>query len=124
MVKSKEFSIEACKAYHLRCYDAFGYEFWSSAICARVIYLMPIALDAVAVVGQRRGQAFLDFFGEVMTGVRPKSDFAQPLLLAEITIELVRQIVIQYVLRYPPAVPDIGQRIVDSYAGKKTGKFA
>ena len=124
MVKANDLSIESCRAYHLRCYDAFGYEFWSSAICARVIYLMPIALDAVAVVGRRRGQAFLDFFGEVMTGVRPKSDFAQPLLLAEITIELVRQIVIQYVLRYPPAVPDIGQRIVDSYAGKKTGKFA
>jgi len=94
-------------------------------MCARVIYSLPIAVDAVAVVGQRRGQAFLDFFGEVMTGVRPKSDFAQPLLLAEIGIELLRQIFIQYIMRYPPLVPqDIGQSVVDANAGKKTGTFA
>ena len=122
---NNNFSIEACEAYHLRCYDAFGFEFWSSSLCARLIYLMPIAVDAVAVVGQRRGQEFLDFFGEVMTGVRPKSDFAQPLLLAEITVELVRQFFIQYVMRYPPLVPqDIGKEVVDANASKKTGKFA
>ena len=40
----------------LRCYDAFGYEFFSSSMCARVIYALPLALDAVAVVGARRGQ--------------------------------------------------------------------
>lgn len=119
------FSVAACEAYHLRCYDAFGFEFWSSSLCARLIYQMPIAIDAVAVVGQRRGQAFLDFFGEVMTGVRPKSDFAQPLLLFEITIELLRQIFIQYVMCYPPLVPqDIGKEIVDANATKKTGNFA
>ena len=125
MISNGNFSIEACEAYHLRCYDAFGYEFWSSSLCARLIYALPISVDAVAVVGQRRGQAFLDFFGEVMTGVRPKSDFAQPLLLAEIAIEFVRQIFIQYVLRYPPLVPqDIGRQSVDANAFKKTGNFA
>lgn len=121
--------IEACNfsmsssgtAYERRIYDAFGYEFWSSAVCARVIYYMPIALDAVAVVGQRRGQAFLDFFGECMTGVRPKSDFVtDPQLLVELSVELVRQLWIQYVLRRPPKVPqDIGQKVVDSHYASK-----
>ena len=123
MIKANDLSIESCRAYHLRCYDAFGYEFWSSSICAKLIYWMPVALDAITVVGQRRGQAFLDFFGEVMTGVRPKSEFAQPALLMEITAEIVRQFFIQYVLRYPSTVPSIGEDIVNTYAGKKKGKF-
>lgn len=90
----------------LRCYDKFGYEFWSSNLVAKLIYNMPIILDAVAVVGQRRGQAFLDFFGEVMTGVRPKSDFAEPQLVIEVTFEILRQMFIQYVLRVQPLIPD------------------
>ena len=118
--QKNNFSLEAGRAYELRCYDAFLYEFWSSAICARLIYSLPIAIDAVAVVGQKRGQAFLDFFGECMTGVRPKSDFAQPLLLLEITIEMIRQFFIQYIFCYPPLVPPhIGMNIVNKQIPRK-----
>ena len=113
------FTEQAMKAYEVRCYDVFGYEFWSSSLCAKVIYHLPIALDAVAVVGQRRGQPFLDFFGEVMTGVRPKSDVCQPGLLLDITLELVRQVFIQYILRASPLVPsDIGEEVVRKHAKK------
>ena len=66
MFTTSNFSLQAGEAYSLRCYDAFGYEFWSSSLCARIIHAMPIAIDAVAVVGARRGQAFLDFFGYVI----------------------------------------------------------
>jgi len=105
-----------------RCYDIFGYEFLSSSLAAKIIYYFPITLDAVAVVGQRRGQAFLDFFGEVMTGVRPKSDFAQPFLLLEITFELVRQLLIQNVLIRKALLPtDIGMDIIEKQSGKKRG---
>jgi hypothetical protein len=84
-----------------------------------------MALDAVAVVGQRRGQAFLDFFGEVMTGVRPKSEFMQPVLLAEITLELVRQFFIQYVLRCEPLMPaNIGVDMVRKQASNKANAGA
>lgn len=111
------FSEQAMRAYEVRCYDAFGYEFWSSSLCAKVIYHLPIALDAVAVVGQRRGQNFLDFFGEVMTGVRPKSEFCQPGLLLDITLELVRQFFIQYILQASPLMPDdIGMEVVKKHA--------
>ena len=64
---SEEVNIVLCQFLYflseLRCYDAFGYEFFSSSMCARVIYAMPLALDAVAVVGARRGQvnSFISF---------------------------------------------------------------
>ena len=67
---SEEVNIVLCLTFfvpqffpELRCYDAFGYEFLSSSMCARVIYAMPLALDAVAVVGARRGQvnSFISF---------------------------------------------------------------
>ena len=94
-------------------------------MCARIIYAFPIVLDAVCVVGQRRGQAFLDFFGEVMTGVKPKSAFCQPLLMLDIGVELMRQMFIQWVLRRPPLMKDdIGLEMVAKQAGKKQGSYA
>ena len=65
MFQKNNFTEAACRAYELRCYDAFGYEFIYSSVAARIIVAFPICLDAMAVVGRRRGQAFLDFFGEV-----------------------------------------------------------
>ena len=104
----------------LRCFDAFVHEFVYSSIMARVIYAMPIALDAVTVVGQRRGQAFLDFFGEVMTGVRPKSEFLRLDLLVDISFEFIRQVFLQYVMRVPPLIPtDIGLDVVKKQAEQK-----
>jgi len=103
-----------CQAYHWRCYDAFVYEFKYSSAAARLIHAMPIILDAVAVVGQRRGQAFLDFFGEAMTGVRPKSHFLQPGLAIAVTMEIVRQMFLQYVMRKEPLQPQsIGAAAVE-----------
>lgn len=92
MLARGDISEANCSVYHWRCWDEFAYEFRYSAWAARLIYTLPIVLDAVAVVGQRRGQAFLDFFGECMTGVRPKSHFLQPGLAFAICLELVRQV--------------------------------
>lgn len=84
------------------------------------MYAFPLSLDAIAVIGNRRGQSFLDFFGEIMTGVRPKSDFLQPLLCIEITMELIRQIIIQYILCIPSLMPNhIGSEIVKKQANMK-----
>lgn len=108
------FTLAAGEAYELRCYDAFVSEFKYSSIAARLIYLCPMILDAVAVVGQRRGQAFLDFFGETMTGVRPKSDFLEPGLVIDILLEFFRQFILQYILRIPPLIDTtIGVAMVD-----------
>lgn len=126
MFDANNLTEEACLAYQLRCWDSFVHEFRYSSIAARVVYYMPIAIDAVTCVGQRRGQAFLDFFGEVMTGVKPKSDFLQPGLLLDITVEIVRQFFIQYILRREPLIPyDIGRSVLEHQAGTtKTGGFA
>jgi geranylgeranyl reductase family protein len=123
MFANRNFSLDACRAYELRCYDSFGYEFVYSSMAARIIYMCPLLLDAVTVVGKRRGQPFLDFFGEVMTGVKPKSHFVLQFdLLLDITAEIVRQFFIQKILRAKPLIPDdIGQEVIDQQAIKKQG---
>ena len=55
-----------------------------------------------------------------MTGVRPKSDFVQPGLLFDVSIELVRQILLQYVLRVQPLMPtEVGVELIKQQAAKK-----
>ena len=52
----------------------------------------------------------------LLTGVRPKSDFllADPLLLVEVGVELVRQCVLQGLLGAKPLIPqDIGTALVE-----------
>jgi len=51
MFSKHNYSIDACRAYSLRCYDAFGYEFVYSYLAAHVIYYIPISLDAIACIG-------------------------------------------------------------------------
>ena len=93
----------------LRCHDRFGGDFYYSSLLARILVTLPEAVDALAIVGKRRGQRFLDFFGEVMTGVKPKTSFFDPLLLLALSVETIRQIFVQRLLRYQPLVPpDIG----------------
>lgn len=122
MLNNNNYSEAACQAYQLRCWDSFVHEFVYSSIAARVVNHLPIAIDAVACVGNRRGQAFLDFFGEVMTGVRPKSAFLQPGLLLDLTIEMAKQVILQYVLGKKPLIPtNIGQELIDSQAKGKGG---
>ena len=51
MFSKHNYSMDACRAYSLRCYDAFGYEFVYSYLAAHVIYYIPISLDAIACIG-------------------------------------------------------------------------
>ena len=123
MHQRSNWSLDACEAYVLRCRDAFVDEFAISALAARCIASCPLLLDAMAVVGQRHGQPFLDFFGETMTGVKPKHAMIveKPLFAAELTIEIIRQFVLQYVLRKEPLIPsDIGQKVIDTQAKQKS----
>ena len=120
MIKEGNFSLDASQVYERRCFDAFGYEFWSSSMCAKIIYHFPISIDAVAVVGKRRGQKFLDFFGECMTGVRPKSDFFKDIgLVSEVTVEILKQLIIQFFRK--PLIPlNIGLDIVEKQNKSKS----
>lgn len=59
-----------------------------------------------------------------MTGVRPKSDFLQPDLLLEISLELLRQVWIQYVMRYEPLMPaNIGVEVVRKQSLSKKADY-
>ena len=67
----------------------------------------------------------MPLLGEVMTGVKPKSAFLKPDLVIELTLEMAKQFVLQYIFRKKPLVPsDLGQSTIDTYAGKKQGNYA
>lgn len=111
-----DFSADSCSVYHRRWMDAFGHDFKWSAAGAWLIVRFPIVLDAACAYGQRKGQAFLDLFGELMTGVQPKRNFLVPSIALPIAAELVKQMFLQYVLMQKPLIPvDIGQDMVDKF---------
>uniref|UniRef100_A0A0G4GSL0 FAD-binding domain-containing protein n=1 Tax=Chromera velia CCMP2878 TaxID=1169474 RepID=A0A0G4GSL0_9ALVE len=105
MLEKRDFSEEAAFVFHQKWTRAFGFDFAASSVLARVLFLLPEAVDAMALVGQRKGQEFLDFFGHVMTGVESKSrlftrlDYGLP-----IAAETLRQIFKQRVRPVLPAV--------------------
>jgi len=114
MFDEGDFSQKSTAVYHTRWMLDFGEDFLWSSVGAKLIYHFPILLDAACVVGQRQGQKFLDEFGFIMTGVKPKSAFLQPGLSIPITFELFRQIFIQYILRKSPRIPpSIGKEALE-----------
>ena len=117
MFATGNFSTTAGEIYAERCMAAFGDDFAASALAAALLHRLPILLDVAAVVGQRRGQSFLDEFGEIMCGVRPKSDFLSPHIAVEMSLELARQVFLQKICRIRPQQPtDIGAKIVAKHA--------
>jgi hypothetical protein len=63
--------------------------------------------DALAVVGARKGQWFLDEYGLIMTGVKGKQHLLQPSLLLPLFGEFINQMVRQYVFKVKPLVSPI-----------------
>jgi geranylgeranyl reductase family protein len=99
---SGDFSERACQVYHTRWMAAFGRDFRASAAGARMIYRLPLLLDAANVVAQRKGDAFMAEFGAAMTGVKPKTTFLKPGVAIPMAIEVVREILKQKVWRSSP----------------------
>jgi geranylgeranyl reductase family protein len=79
------------REYHRRWQSAYGRDFAWSAKMARLCARSPILLDAAAALGKRRGVSFLRDWGEVMTGVRPKSSFLRPNIVLPLLREAVHQ---------------------------------
>ena len=117
MFACRNFSVDATRVYHERWLEAFGRDFRWSAAGAHLIYRFPILLDAACSYGEKKGQSFLDEFGQIMTGVKPKLAFLNPSLAVPISFYLVREIFLQYVLRRVPLVPqDIGLDLVTKHS--------
>jgi len=91
----------------------------ASALMAKIITRFPLVIDALAVMGKNRGQAFLDDFGLVMTGVESKLEFMKPRHCIPILIALISEFWRQKILRQESVVPDIARPILDGF---KKGK--
>jgi hypothetical protein len=85
---------------------AFGRDFQASAAGARMIYRLPLLLDAANLVAQRKGDAFMAEFGAAMTGVKPKTTFLKPGVALPMAIEVVRQIFKQKIWHSSPNADD------------------
>ncbi|MBV2236022.1 MAG: flavodoxin domain-containing protein [Sterolibacterium sp.] len=95
------FNAAACEVYHQRWMAAFGKDFKSSALSARMSYRYPFFLDAAAVLAERSAGRFMETFGAIMTGVEPKSAYAKPDVALPLMRELGRQFWRQKILRQP-----------------------
>jgi geranylgeranyl reductase family protein len=93
------FDEAACAVYHQRWMEAFGKEFKSSALSARMSYRFPYFLDAAAKLAERAGDRFMDEFGAIMTGVKPKSTYARPDIALPLGWEVGKQFFQQKILR-------------------------
>ncbi len=92
LLEEGDLSAAACRRYHERWMKAFGRDFASSALAARLIYRFPALLDAANVVAQKKGDDFMAEFGAAMTGVKPKTTFVRPSLALPLAAEIVCQV--------------------------------
>jgi flavin-dependent dehydrogenase len=120
MFQRKDFSECKASGYQKLWKQSLGRDFWWSAAGARIIYELPIVLDAACAYGRDKGQDFLDEFGLIMTGVKPKSTFLNPSLSIPIMWYLLKEIFWQYIWRCQPLIPpDIGAAVVARHGKKK-----
>lgn len=101
MFAANTFEESAAAVYHQRWMAAFGKDFKSSALSAKMSYRYPCFLDAAAKLAERAGDSFMNEFGAIMTGVKPKSTYARPDIAIPLTWEVGKQFFRQKILRRP-----------------------
>ncbi|MBP9713075.1 MAG: flavodoxin domain-containing protein [Sterolibacterium sp.] len=104
------FDEAATAVYHQRWMAAFGKDFASSALSARMSYRFPFFLDAAASLAERVGDRFMNEFGAIMTGVKPKSTYARPDIALPLSWEVGKQFFRQKLLRQPAGEAAYRQR--------------
>lgn len=92
MFANGTFDESATAVYERRWSIEMGPEFLYSRIMAWILVKAPWVLDCMALVGARRGQTFLDEFGEAMTGVKSKITLLRWGNTVEIVPELIKRI--------------------------------
>jgi geranylgeranyl reductase family protein len=103
------FDDTATAVYHQRWMEAFGKDFKSSALSAKMSYRFPYFLDAAAKLAERAGDSFMNEFGAIMTGVKPKSTYARPDIAIPLTWEVSKQFFKQKIMRQ--AAGDVAYRL-------------
>jgi len=92
-----DYSAKSCAVWEARWWAAFGHDFKISQQAAVLIYRFPILLDACAAEMQRKGDAMMSKWAEVMTGMQPKTYFLQPHIAIPLGIAVVREFFAQKV---------------------------
>ncbi len=122
MFAENRFDEEATAVYHQRWMAAFGKDFSSSALSARMSYRFPFFLDAAATLAERTGGRFMDEFGAIMTGVKPKSTYARPDIAFPLALEVGKHLFRQKILRQPAGETAYRQRAEENSPRK--GSFS
>ena len=99
MFAACQFDEAASALYHQRWMEAFGKDFNASALSARMSFRFPFFLDAAAKLAERSGDRFMNEFGAIMTGVKPKSTYARPDIAFPLGWEVSKQFFKQKILR-------------------------
>lgn len=116
MFAANTFDETATAIYHQRWMAAFGKDFASSALSARMSYRFPFFLDAAACLAERVGDRFMNEFGAIMTGVKPKSTYARPDIALPLGWEVGKQFFRQKILRQPAGDTAYRQRAEENPA--------
>jgi menaquinone-9 beta-reductase len=76
---------------------------WQSKAGAELVFKYPILLDACANEMQRKGDAMMSKWAEVMTNMRPKTYFLRPDVAIPLGFALLRELWAQKVMGRPDA---------------------
>lgn len=98
MINTGDFSKQSTKEYEKRWKQLYGHDFGMSRAFATSIYKAPILMDAVASETQRKGDAMMSKWAEIMTNMRPKTYFLRPDVALQLGWAIVREAVEQYVI--------------------------
>lgn len=122
MFAENTFDATASAVYHQRWMAAFGKDFGSSALSAKMSYRYPFFLDAAAKLAENTAGRFMETFGAIMTGVEPKSAYAKPDVALPLMAELGRQFWQQKILRRAHGMAAYRQRAEENPL--RTSSFA
>lgn len=110
------FDERATAVYERRWSFEMGPEFLYSRIMAWILVRMPWLLDSMAIVGHKKGQAFLDEFGEAMTRVKSKLS----LLRFENSLAMIQEMIRRLLFGGMNTIPE-GVPFVEGYSDSGEG---
>lgn len=91
MVTNGDYSANSTKTWEDRWMALYGHDFTLSAAGAKLVYHYPILLDACASEMQRKGDAMMAKWAEIMTGMQPKTYFLRPDIAIPMGISVGRE---------------------------------
>eukprot|EP00878_Enallax_costatus_P002001 GHUV01002165.1.p1 GENE.GHUV01002165.1~~GHUV01002165.1.p1 ORF type:complete len:505 (+),score=139.44 GHUV01002165.1:44-1516(+) len=101
MRSTGDYSKASTRQYERRWKELFGHDFPMSTKFAELIYRYPIIMDAMASEVQRKGDAFMAKWAEIMTCMQPKTYFFRPDVALQLGWAITREVIEQKVFGKP-----------------------